>query len=270
MKRIIIILFFLLIFPITIFSQKSFSTGTFEKENQYVLMGSAKIVGGDVQLTAADEWVAGACWYKNKVKVEHGFEVEFQMIINQNGGWQEKGADGLAFVISNDPKGLSVGESGEGIGYQGFSNCLVIEFDTFDNYEGGDNHVSIQTNGKGKVTRFNEYSVAINHKIPELQNVIRKIKINYDFKKIRVYIDNKLYLKKTVHLEKIIKLDEGKAWIGFTAGTAGAYSQHKILSLKWKKEKKDLVYIFNMKKIKLKRIRQNLKGILDEQEKFLS
>jgi hypothetical protein len=269
MKRIIF-LFFLLIFPIIIFCQKSFSTGTFENKNQYVLIGSAKIVGGDIQLTTSEEWLAGACWYKNKLEVEHGFEVEFQMIINQNAGWQEKGADGLAFVISNDPKGLSVGEPGEGIGYQGFSNCLVVEFDIFDNTEGGDNHVSIQTNGKGKVTRFNDYSIAINHKIPELQNVVRKVKINYDFKYMRVYIDDKLYLKKTVHLEKIIKLDKGKAWIGFTAATAGAYSQHKILSLKWKKEEKNLVYNFGIKKVKPKKINLNHEAILDEEEKFLS
>lgn len=244
MKRIDL-LFYLLFFliPISLFGQKSFSTGTFEREQDFYLMGQAKIVGGDVRLTGAEEWVAGACWYKNKLKVEHGFEVEFQMIINQNGGFEGRGADGLAFVISNDPKGYQVGELGEGIGYQGISNCLVVEFDTFDNFEGGNNHVSIQTNGKGVVSRFNDHSIAINHKIPPLRNTVRKVKITYDYKDMRVFIDEKLYLKKTVHLEKIIKLDNGKAWIGFTASTAGAYSQHRVLSLKFKREDKDLVYL---------------------------
>lgn len=282
MKRIIFI--FLMTIPMTIFGQKSFSTGTFEREQDYQLMGSAKIVGGDVQLTSSDEWLAGACWYKKKLVVEHGFEVEFQMIINQNGGWRANGADGadgLAFVISNDPKGLSVGEPGEGIGYQGISNCLVVEFDTFDNAEGGSNHISIQTNGKGKVNRFNEYSIAINHKIPELQNTIRTVKINYDFKDMRIYIDDKLYITKTVHLEKIIKLDKGKAWIGFTAATAGAYSQHKILNLKFKKENKNLVYLErkNQKNRNFQivqplycqsvRVLPSLNAILKENETFL-
>lgn len=275
MKRIIFI--FLLTIPMTIFGQESFSTGTFERLQDYQLVGSAKIVGGDIQLTASGEWLAGACWYKKKLVVEHGFEVEFQMIINQNGGWRENGADGadgLAFVISNDPKGISVGEPGEGIGYQGMSNCLVVEFDTFDNFEGGSNHVSIQTNGKGKVNRFNEYSIAINHKIPELQNTVRKVKINYDFKEMRVYIDDKLYIKKTVHLEKIIKLDKGKAWIGFTAATAGAYSQHKILSWKFKKETKDLVYLESVHKGRRRfqnvRLLPLTQAILEERETFLS
>lgn len=262
MKKLICLLVLLL--PIAMFGQKTFSTGTFENTKDYVLMGAAQLVGGDLRLTASTEWVAGACWYKQKLKVEHGFEVEFQILINENAGYGGKGADGLAFVISNDPRGFQIGEPGEGIGYQGISNCLVVEFDTFDNSEGGDNHVSIQTNGKGKVSRFNSHSIAINHQIPELQNTIRKVKIAYDFKDMKVYIDDKLYIKKTVHLEKIIKLDNGKAWIGFTAGTAGAYSQHKILNLKWVKEDKILAYSTDYQGIKIKKNRIILNAILEE------
>jgi hypothetical protein len=80
MKRIFI--FFVLIIPIAVFGQKSFSTGTFQQEDDYQLMGSVKIVDGDVQITSSGEWLAGACWYKKKLMVEHGFEVEFQMLID--------------------------------------------------------------------------------------------------------------------------------------------------------------------------------------------
>lgn len=231
MKRIIF--FILLIMPLFAIGQKSFSTGTFQRNQDYKLMNSAKITGGNVQLTGADEWATGAIWFKKKVKVEHGFETEFQILIDKVGGWGGTGADGLAFVISNDPKGLSVGEAGEGIGYQGISNCVVVEFDTFDNEEGGNNHVSIQTNGKGTVSRFNNHSIAINHKIPPLRNKTRTVKVVYDFKYMKVYIDSKLYIKKAISLEQVIKLDDGKAWIGFTASTAGAFSQHRILNWKW-------------------------------------
>ncbi|MFK7947346.1 MAG: L-type lectin-domain containing protein [Saprospiraceae bacterium] len=241
MKRLIYL--FICCLSITVYGQKSFSTGTFQNLESYQLMGSAKIIDGDLSLTRADEWVAGACWYHKKVLVQYGFETEFQFKIDQNGGWQEKGADGIAFVISNDPKGFKVGDLGEGIGYQGISNCLVIEFDTFDNQEGGDNHISIHNNGRGKVTRFNNHSLGRNHKIPELQNTVRKAKITYDFKYIRVYIDGTLYLKKEVHLEKKMKLSKGKAYIGFTSSTAGAYSRHRILNWKWKREKKILATI---------------------------
>ena len=235
-----LIYFFALCLPMTVCGQKSFSTGTFQNLESYKLMGSAKIVNDDLQLTDSEEWVSAACWYHKKVLVQYGFETEFQFKIDKHGGWQGKGADGIAFVISNDPKGFNIGDLGEGIGYQGLSNCLVIEFDTFDNQEGGDNHISIHNNGQSKVSRFNNHSLAINHKIPELQNTVRKAKITYDFQYIRVYIDGILYLKKEVHLEKKVKLSQGKAYIGFTASTAGAYSRHRILNWKWKREKKIL------------------------------
>ena len=238
MKRIIYCFIFCL--PITIYGQKSFSTGTFQNIGSYKLMGSAKIIDGDLSLTRDDEWVAGACWYKKKVLVQYGFETEFQFIMDKHGGWQGVGADGLAFVINNDPQGFRVGEKGEGIGYGGFKNCVVIEFDIFDNQEGSDSHISVQTNGRGEVRRFADHSLAINHNIPYLKSKLRKAKITYDFKYIRVYIDGKLYLKKELHLEKKIKLDKGKAYIGFTAATAGAYSRHRILNWKWKREKKIL------------------------------
>jgi len=269
MKQLIFTLLILL--PIVGFGQKSFHYKTFEKRDRFVLLGDAQIIDKDVRLTRADEWLTGAIWYKNKVKVEHGFEVEFNMLISRHGGWQGKGADGLAFVISNDPNGYTSGANGEGIGYEGMQNCLAFEFDTFDNQEGGDNHVSIQTNGNNRVSRHNDHSLAINHKIPALKSVIRNIKITYDFKFMRVYIDGKLYIKKEVHLEKTIKLDKGKAYIGFTAATAGAYSQHKILDWRWNMEKKILVHRTIDKDIYVaKTATISINAILPREEEFLA
>ena len=191
------------------------------------------------------------------------------MLMDRHGGWKGKGADGLAFVISNDPNGYTLGEKGEGIGYEGIQNCLAVEFDSFDNQEGGDNHISIQTNGNDKVSRHNHHSLAINHKVPELQSIIRKVKITYDFQFMRVYVDGKLYIKKTVHLEKIIKLDKGKAYIGFTSSNAGAYSQHKILDWSWKMEKKNLVQRTTNEDIHIATIAIiSINAVLPEEEDF--
>ncbi|NYC32247.1 hypothetical protein B0H42_004878 [Clostridium saccharobutylicum] len=41
------------------------------------------------------------------------------------------GADGIVFVINNNTNGL--GTEGAGIGYQGITNSIGIEFDTYDN-----------------------------------------------------------------------------------------------------------------------------------------
>lgn len=266
MKRIIYL--FLLIIPSSIFGQKSFSTGTFERKSDFKLMNTAKIIGGNVQLTDAAEWVTGGFWYKDKVPVEHGFECSFQIYIDKIGGWQNTGADGLAFVINNDPKGLSVGDPGEGIGYEGMSNALAVEFDTFDNNEGGNNHVSIQTNGKGRLTRFNNHSLAINHKIPQLRGKTLSIKITYDFRYMKVFIDNKLYIKKTVALEQLLKLDKGKAWIGFTSSTAGAYSRHRILNWKWLAKRKILAFKPKYNETEMANVAMSYQAILRKRKHF--
>ncbi|WP_159439339.1 lectin-like domain-containing protein, partial [Tenacibaculum agarivorans] len=49
-------------------------------------------------------------------------------------GYNVGGADGIAFVLHNDPNGsATVGQAGAGIGASNIVNGLAIEFDTFDN-----------------------------------------------------------------------------------------------------------------------------------------
>lgn len=220
----------------SLFAQKSFYYDKFEHRERFLIAGNAAVINESIRLTPSKEWQQGACWYYKKMPVEQGFEVEFKLLINKHGDFgDKKGADGLAFVIQND-RNNALGENGEGIGYHGLRNALAIEFDTFDNGEGSNNHVSIQCNGTNVVTRYSEHTLAINHKIPDLRDKARLVKINYDFQFIRVFIDGTLVLKKEVHLEKLLDLDEGKAWIGFTAATAAGFSEHQILNWKWTKK----------------------------------
>lgn len=49
------------------------------------------------------------------------------------------GGDGFAFVLQLDPNVTStLGQGGEGMGYAGIRNALVVEFDTWYNPEQGD------------------------------------------------------------------------------------------------------------------------------------
>jgi hypothetical protein len=61
------------------------------------------------------------------------------------------GADGFAFVLHEDEKGSrALGKKGGGMGYEGLSNALAVEFDTYYNYENFDsyeNHVGVMTTG---------------------------------------------------------------------------------------------------------------------------
>jgi hypothetical protein len=231
MKKLLLILCLL---PLSLMAQKHkiFKYDKFKVTKKLKLIGNATIVGGGIRLTPAVPWQRGACWYKEKVAVAKGFTIEFQMKISKSDA-SFGGADGIAFVIQNDPNKLGLGEIGEGMGYTGLSNCLAVEFDTYDNREGSNNHVGIQCNKKGKVSRYEEHQLAINHKIPKLRGSIRKVKIIYKEERMKVSIDGKEVINIAIDLTKKLNLAGGKAWVGFTSATAGAYSQQEIIYWKW-------------------------------------
>jgi len=57
-------------------------------------------------------------------------------------------ADGFSFIVHQDPLGCNaVGQSGQGVGYAGIKNALVVEFDTYDNAVNNDpnsDHIGVQ------------------------------------------------------------------------------------------------------------------------------
>ena len=97
--------------------------------------------------------ILGSAYYVNQVDViNFDFNFTFQM-----DGIVMGGADGFAFVIQNQDLG-AVGAYGiytraeantilgKGIGYDGISRSLVVEFDTFLNdNDPSDHHISIQS-----------------------------------------------------------------------------------------------------------------------------
>lgn len=77
----------------------------------------------------------------------------FNLKFTVNFGCDNTGGEGVAFVLQRNP--WSVGTGGAGLGYEGISNSLAIEFDTRDNETSGQNtlgdvpadHITIQANG---------------------------------------------------------------------------------------------------------------------------
>ena len=60
------------------------------------------------------------------------------------------GGDGFAFVIHLDPNATkTLGQPGEGLGYAGIRNSLVVEFDTWYNPSQGDHFTDHVRWGKG-------------------------------------------------------------------------------------------------------------------------
>jgi len=76
---------------------------------------------------------AGGVWFSNPIDFDEDFTIYYQ---NNFGTKDGNGADGMALVF----KGTSfpeIGQVGGGMGYDGITNSLIIEFDTFQNNDPG-------------------------------------------------------------------------------------------------------------------------------------
>ncbi len=73
---------------------------------------------------------AGGAMLEQRVDLSQAFSITFEI----NVGDDDAAADGMAFVLHNDPRGAeALGTAGGGFGAIGIANGLAIEFDTFQN-----------------------------------------------------------------------------------------------------------------------------------------
>ncbi|MEM7466789.1 MAG: PEP-CTERM sorting domain-containing protein [Pseudomonadota bacterium] len=97
---------------------------------------------------------AGSAFLTDPISLlnEASFSTKFDFQFTEQGGLTQaegNGADGIVFVVQTVSN--TAGTSGAGIGYEGLTNSLGIEFDNWNNFGSfGDpnaNHVAINTNG---------------------------------------------------------------------------------------------------------------------------
>ncbi|MCL1975418.1 MAG: InlB B-repeat-containing protein [Firmicutes bacterium] len=90
-----------------------------------------------VRLTPEATYRYGILWSKNKLDLSKPFTSIQSIYLGHNAGYSGTIADGLAFVLHNDARGIeAVADSGAGLGVYGINyikNSLVIEFDTYYN-----------------------------------------------------------------------------------------------------------------------------------------
>ncbi len=97
--------------------------------------GSANFISNtEAQLTPATNGQSGAIQSFALLNMEEDFTYTAEVYLGNNDG----GADGMAFVLHNDPAGKdAVGGSGVGLGANGIQNGIYIELDTYDNSPDG-------------------------------------------------------------------------------------------------------------------------------------
>jgi hypothetical protein len=158
------------------------------------------------------------------------FSTKFRFNFNHQAGIE--GADGLVFVVQTVSN--NVGGIGGGIGYQGISNSVGIEFDSYNNGAGDNNsgnHVGIDLNGSVD-------SVAINSTLPfvldsavdlwgwvDYNGVTDSLEVRLNNADLRPVLSTLDY---TVDLVTV--LGSPNAFVGFTSGTGSGFANHDVIS----------------------------------------
>jgi murein DD-endopeptidase MepM/ murein hydrolase activator NlpD len=219
--------------------------GTQNNLPQFSLVNNAVLLEDRLRLTANEGLQTGAAWLPEKQQVQDGFEATFQWQISRSD--PAVGGEGFAFVIHNSPQpfpSIAVGEGRHGLGYQGIPNSLAVEFDTVQTPpadfldvgtlgDPNDNHISVQTRGKEPNNANTDFSLGYTTTTPLLAyGSVHTAKVTYVPGTLTIFLDDLTspVLSIPVDLGTTLSLDNGQAWIGFTAATGSRSQVHDILS----------------------------------------
>jgi len=223
---------------ITLLSHQSLAAGAvyanFDSTAGLVLQGYTRSVEGKLRIVPAIGGQGrGGAWLDTKQPVENGFDTTFQIRITDKYVY---GADGLAFVIQNPAPAL--GAAGGNIGYGGLTNLLVVKFDDYH----WQDHTFVAFDEIGVLAAASPttplWDVAADSIASVVKGVVfsdgrvHSVRIVYVPDSLQVYLDdlqNPLMTVK-VNLTKVMNLDQGRAWVGFTAASGADWQNHDLIS----------------------------------------
>ena len=209
---------------------------SFDSVANLSLQGSAAQSGNVLRLTTANYSLVGSAWFNNQQSVGSGFSTTFRFQITQPGGISDddgnSGADGLAFVIQNQSE-TAIGGAASSMGYEDITDSVAVEFDTFCNSIIGDpngNHISVQTCGTLANSSWHSHSLGCVTDLPNMSDGnVHTASILYQPGTMSISLDDAQVLTVPLDLSSKLSLNDGQAWVGFTAATWAAYENHDIL-----------------------------------------
>lgn len=217
---------------ITITERQSTSPNyaSFTSADGLSLQGGATVTEGVLELTADAPQRAGSAFHTSPINLANdgSFRTAFQFQIQGDSG----GADGLTFVIQNDPRGAAaVGGSGALLGYEGITRSVAVEFDTFRGigFEANDNHVSFLA---GSVeTPFATANPTFD--LNDGQTVFAWVDYDGGTDALALFLSQTpirpevATLRSTADLSRVVG---DTAFVGFTAATGGLTNRHIVTS----------------------------------------
>lgn len=193
-------------------------------------------VGNVLRLVPATTNESGSAFSTSQVNASD-FSTVFQFRLSDRGGIADGsgqvGADGFTFTLQTVAN--TAGGSGGGLGYQGLSPSVAVEFDTFANtgapiFDPSSNHLGIDINGN--VVSIQTVDVAPDFDDGNLwtawidyNNATTTLEVRVSETAIRPTLPT---LSGTINIFGI--LGQNNAFVGFTAGTGGAFENQDILN----------------------------------------
>lgn len=201
---------------------------------------NAAQVGNVLRVTPANFNQAGSAFSTSTVSLASGasFSTYFQFRFTDAGGSCDSfspltcGADGLAFVVQT--LGNNVGGLGGGIGYDGISNSIAVEFDTWNNGgidDSSSNHIGIDVNGNidsvvlAEVTEADMNNGDIWNAWIDYNSVTQLLEARLTRSSTR---PTTAMVTHTIDLASV--LGTTNAFVGFTSGTGAAFANHDVLA----------------------------------------
>jgi gliding motility-associated-like protein len=203
------------------------------------IIGDAVDEGNNCYTITQDlEFQSGGVWYDNPIDFDEDFSILYQ---NNFGSKDANGADGMALVFKSTAI-PELGNAGGGLGYQGISPSLVVEFDTYLNNTPAEglladpafDHIAIMANGNP-----NHGNPATNLAGPVQasafsQNIedgfTHEIKIEWiaSTTTFNVYFDCELRLSLTLNIKTAIFSGDDTVFFGFVGSTGGLSNVHQV------------------------------------------
>jgi lectin family protein/galactose oxidase-like protein len=194
------------------------------------MVGSASYDASTNTFTLTPDQVgqAGAVMVDQRIDLTDDFAISFDAFLGSNAN----GADGVTFVLHNDPRGVNaLGAGGGNYGAVGLANGLAIAIDTWRNPEAGDlatDHTNFFTTGDKALgaSRVSEQFSLGNVKDGAWHNVL--VVWNSDTRTMTYWIDGREAGTLNGNISQEYLGGSQYAYLGFTGATGGASNLQQV------------------------------------------
>lgn len=190
----------------------------------YVFNGNASDVGGGCwQITPPIGAQRGSIWSTQQIDLSQPFDIQWDLLFGYNNG----GADGIAFVLQNQGTNV-LGGTGGSLSFGGIVPSLGIEFDTWQNAtDPAQDHIGIQRDGSTTHAAPNMIAapVALGNFEDGQYHAVRMV-WNPTTQLLQVYYDCTLIISTNYNVIGIFNGNPMVYW-GFVGATGGAVNDQR-------------------------------------------